>query len=396
MANIETWIVITVSMTVALSFFSGTLVLARKSGRKDQERFLAAFLTLYGMVKLDQLYLHTGGIAIWPHLAGIMYSLQLFLPALMYFYVRSLTYPTVKWFQSKDAFALLTPSVAAIVASPYYVLSAQQKIDLMNPLTRDPVLYERAILGCQIGLFLFTCAALTYLFLSFKRFKEHTERLQMLFSRIDDKQIDWLRWVILALAFGWTWYALSELWLLSGTQPRSVFLATLIFELLLVGFIAFRGINQHLVYKKADVNLTLATTPEEDSQALLYSRSGLTEAGRKEIAEQLIQIMREQELFKEPELSLRMLSEKIAVSEVRISETFSQHMHTSFFEFVNTFRVEEACNLLKNTEHKILAVGLDAGFNSRSTFSAAFKKRIGQTPSQYRNQHQNALSLEPT
>ena len=98
-------------------------------------------------------------------------------------------------------------------------------------------------------------------------------------------------------------------------------------------------------------------------------------------------------LYKNPELSLRMLSDKINVSEIRISETFSQHMQTSFFDFVNEFRVKEACRLLQTTDVKILAVALDSGFNSRSTFGAAFKKHVNLSPSQYRNQHKSELSV---
>lgn len=386
MSQVNTWIVILASMTIALCFFCGVLVLTRKSGRPDQERFLAAFLALFGLLKLDQLFMRTDGYELVPHLAGLAYSLDLFLPPVMYFYVRSLTYPAVQWFKKSDLYALLTPISAAIIASPYYLLTGEQKIALMNPLTRDPILYERAILGCQIGLLLFVITALVYLALSLKRFNEHTSRLRLLFSRIDDKQINWLRQVILVLVFGWTGYALSELWLLMGTQPPAVYLATMIFELLFICFFAFQGINQQPVYTTEEMNLLVATAPTTDDQDHLYARSGLTDEGREQIAHKLNNVMAQDSLFKESDLSLRMLSDKIGVSEVQISETFSQHMNTNFFDFVNAFRVREACHLLKSTQHKVLAVALDSGFNSRSTFSNAFKKHTGQTPSQYRSQ----------
>ena len=127
MANIETWVVIIASMTIALCFFSVVMVLTKRSERRDQDYFLAMFLAIYGLMKFDQLYLLTQGYALWPHVAGIMFSLKLLLPAIMYFYTRSLTFPTVQWLRQKDAHALLAPIIAALVASPYYILSGAAK-----------------------------------------------------------------------------------------------------------------------------------------------------------------------------------------------------------------------------------------------------------------------------
>ncbi|KZN35549.1 hypothetical protein N483_00925 [Pseudoalteromonas luteoviolacea NCIMB 1944] len=380
-------------MTIAMCFLSMAIVLTKQSGRSDQERFLALFLFIYGLVKFDQLYMHTNSFEIWPHLAGIMFSLKLFLPSVMYFYTRSLTEQKEQWFKRQDTFALCAPFIAALVATPYYVLSAEQKVALMNPLTRDPVLYERAVLGCQIGLVLFVVTAFTYLGMSFKLFRAHTSRLRMLFSQIEDKQISWLRWVIIVITLAWIWYAICELWLLTGKQPGSVYLTNMVIEMFFVGFIALRGINQQPVYQESNAELDWVETASNSDKESVYSKSSLTEEARVEIAKKLLYVMDVEQLYKDSELSLRTLSDKIQVSEVRISETFSQHMKTSFFDFVNQHRVREACRLLQQTDHKIVAVAFDAGFNSRSTFGAAFKKYIKQSPSQYRKQHSaNAAS----
>ena len=56
----------------------------------------------------------------------------------------------------------------------------------------------------------------------------------------------------------------------------------------------------------------------------------------------------------------------------------------AFFDFVNAHRIEAAKHQLTNDNDTTLAVALDVGFNSRSTFNAAFSKHAGTTPSAYR------------
>ena len=60
----------------------------------------------------------------------------------------------------------------------------------------------------------------------------------------------------------------------------------------------------------------------------------------------------------------------------------------NFFDYVNRHRIEEAKRLLAdpaNADISILALGMDAGFGSKSSFNAAFRRHTNQTPSQYRN-----------
>jgi AraC-like DNA-binding protein len=66
-----------------------------------------------------------------------------------------------------------------------------------------------------------------------------------------------------------------------------------------------------------------------------------------------------------------------------INTQFNQN----FFDFVNTYRVEQAKRDLmdsKKRELKILAVAYDAGFNSKTSFNTLFKKHTGLSPSEYR------------
>jgi AraC-like DNA-binding protein len=62
----------------------------------------------------------------------------------------------------------------------------------------------------------------------------------------------------------------------------------------------------------------------------------------------------------------------------------------SFFDYLNRYRIEHAKELLSGMHGQsgaILNIAFAVGFNSNSAFYAAFKKRVGQTPAQYRRAH---------
>lgn len=91
--------------------------------------------------------------------------------------------------------------------------------------------------------------------------------------------------------------------------------------------------------------------------------------------------------FLDPQLSLESLSEEINRSISSLSKLMNAHSGSNFSDYINKYRVEEAKKLLGNSDfsaYTIVAIGLECGFNSKSTFYTAFKKFTGVTPTAYR------------
>ncbi len=107
-------------------------------------------------------------------------------------------------------------------------------------------------------------------------------------------------------------------------------------------------------------------------------------------ADKLTGALNTNKLYADNDLSLRRLSDITGVTKNHISETLSQHLGVNFFDFVNSHRAAEAKRLLTETDLNVLEIGLEVGFNSRSTFNAAFKKHVGSPPSTYREDAGNA------
>ncbi len=89
----------------------------------------------------------------------------------------------------------------------------------------------------------------------------------------------------------------------------------------------------------------------------------------------------------DPDLSLGSLADQIGATDKTLSALFNEAMGTTYTAYVNGLRVEEARQRLADpaqAHYSVLAVGLDSGFASKSTFNRVFKETTGQTPSAYR------------
>ena len=86
-------------------------------------------------------------------------------------------------------------------------------------------------------------------------------------------------------------------------------------------------------------------------------------------------------------LSLDMVAEKLDLNKSYLSRIINAELGKSFTDYVNELRVEEAKSYMENPDfasYTLVAIGLEAGFNSKTTFNNAFKKVTGMTPSEYR------------
>ena len=84
--------------------------------------------------------------------------------------------------------------------------------------------------------------------------------------------------------------------------------------------------------------------------------------------------------------SLAELSDYTSYHYVYLSKYFKNCTGICFTDYVNRYRVNEACYVLRNNAKRtILKVALDCGFDSLRTFNRNFKKVMGITPSEYQN-----------
>lgn len=97
--------------------------------------------------------------------------------------------------------------------------------------------------------------------------------------------------------------------------------------------------------------------------------------------------MQQNKPYLDPELSLQVLAEELAISAKYLSQIINTQFKQNFHHFINSYRVKECKRMLKdknNSKMTLLQVAFEAGFNSKNTFNTAFKREAGMTPSEFR------------
>lgn len=122
-----------------------------------------------------------------------------------------------------------------------------------------------------------------------------------------------------------------------------------------------------------------------DRTKAAYARSGLDEQDCQRILARIDRAMRQDALWRDPFLTMATLSQACSVKPHQVSQALNVGLGRNFFDYVNGLRIEEACDRLAAGADSVLVISEAVGFNSKSTFNAAFLKHRGMTPSQYRS-----------
>jgi AraC-like DNA-binding protein len=183
----------------------------------------------------------------------------------------------------------------------------------------------------------------------------------------------------------------SEIWF--GTLFLGTFLLFLFYFLAIIGASAATYISgavvfsfilyliiSILLYRKKTDDLFLLNSQKVSGKKIDAAEAVI-------ISEKLESIMNEKSLYKNPNLNLQDLSREINISSHQLSQFLNNNLGKNFTSFVNEFRINEACRIITSNDKLTLeSVGYDVGFNSKSTFFAAFKKHTGTTPLNYQLQ----------
>ena len=342
---------------------------------------LKGLLLLLLIHSAGELFVYSGAFVYAPGLVGVQGPFRVLLGPVLYFYAYASMSPEKVTNKRMVILALSGPIIVFLGMLPFiFMISPAEKIALALPSTRDPELWKIAVFTCLFTTFVFIFYTLLYLIAALKLHSAHRQQLMNRFSDIEQRSLDWFKPVLLIWGTVWLMYAIEFSLGALGWRWFGTGILLPILEVIALAIFIQKALSQK-VLKETDKGLPLASQSNKSQ-----SRAALLSIEKMQlIASKLERAMKEDELFLQENLSLNKLSESISETENHISETLSQFLHTKFFQFVNSFRVEEAKKALQDRDKLITSIAYDVGFNSKSTFNTAFKKIVGYSPSAYRN-----------
>ena len=99
----------------------------------------------------------------------------------------------------------------------------------------------------------------------------------------------------------------------------------------------------------------------------------------------LINLFENEKLFLQSSLSLKDVATRIGTNRSYLSAYLNRIKDTTFYDFVNNYRLYYALQLLHDTDKKVIDICNESGFNSFATFARVFKKRYGYSPKNFRS-----------
>jgi len=227
-----------------------------------------------------------------------------------------------------------------------------------------------------------------------KKLAHYRMEIKEKFSYIDPISLHWLTrfsWIYLILtSLSLSIFVISNLSIFP-INVQTVYSIVSAGVVLSIFYLSYHGIKQYSVteyysHQPEGVQANLTT----DQPPGKYKTSSLSREEQESIYHQLLKLFEEKTIYCEPKLQLEDVANSLEVTVHALSQTINTMAGKPFYDFVNAYRVKNLQKLLedpKQKSFKILALGMNSGFNSKTSLNRVFKEHTGLSPSEYQKRH---------
>ena len=352
-----------------IGFFIFILLLLKKEKDKVATVLMGAFIFINALF-IFQIFLFLSNLKFrTPHILYLSsVTIYLYGPLIYFYFKRSiLNYK----FKKLDLLHLAPTILILIVFIPVFLLPANEKLNIMldvGSFDSRPYL-----------LFTVTTKIISLLIYGFLLFRLYIKNKKLISGFAAVAQ-NWLRNMVMFIEFYVVSYLVYGI-LIMKVSPNYSFLfhiqviaiATMV---LYIGYNSYLRPNMFAIEGKKDL-LKLKRK---------YKKSSLTPSFSKELKEKLIYLLETEKIYKRSDINLDFVAEKLDTTRHNTSQVINENFNVSFFELINSYRIEETLEILKsdtNQKMNIIEVAYEVGFNNKVSFNKSFKKHLSQTPSQY-------------
>ena len=319
-----------------------------------------------------------------PHLmTGASFPADVLILPMFWFYVRNMTAERAELWNRRDLVHFIPAIVGLIILIMLVFTPETDRVALFDSGRDQNSLLQAILFFLIVGLYIaWLCQWLFYALAILKRLVAYKARLKELFASTEHLELGWIGWIGVLILVDWLWVAV--VFLIEAftdiTPFEEPWLSLL--DMALVWTLSIWGLRQ------APGLAVEANAVEQIEQAgQKYQKSALGEEQITRLADKIEAAMRDEHLYRNPDLSLSVLASHISARPNYVSQTLNAKLGASFFDYVNEWRVKDAQARLNTSTNTVLEIAFAVGFNTRSSFYTAFKRYAGTTPTAWRKTH---------
>ena len=366
-----------VSLVIVILFIIiSVFLLSVKTNKKLSNALLAAFLII---TAIDiSVFFYNDLITLPPSIEMLRIQISHLKDPFLFLYILSIIYSDFQ-LKLKHLVHLIPWAVSIIILLPnFFLVSQDQQTIFLSTFFQSKESYWIGIIGKSIEV-VYIIAEIYYLLRYRKLLLENYTSKQAFYN------YHWVKQLIIFILLG------QALTFIKGTIRDSgnfdddfvnIFrIVLLLFGLFFSFWLVFKALLSPKLFRGVGVDLKL-------SKELKSGKRNENESS--EVNTQIAFLktyMDDEEPFLDPSLTVKKLSHKINIPHRELSILINQELNQHFFDFINSYRIEKAMKILKDTDKSkltVLEILYEVGFNSKSSFNTAFKKHTGLTPTAYR------------
>ncbi|MCK5103488.1 MAG: helix-turn-helix transcriptional regulator [Cyclobacteriaceae bacterium] len=374
--------IITIGFIQALFF----AILALTKKNKEVSDYILAFLFLTLCYQLGVNYVMLSDNKYqFPHLIGTAGPLSLIYGPLLFFFIKN--YISEKHIFKPKYLLHFLPFIANHTYNfvYFYFQTGGQKIKDF-----EEIIAGKPDFDISIFLILRSLSPLIYCIWSIYVLKVHRKNLKKLYSFTSDK-----------LKLEWLWYLTWSMFIVGASalilnliivffdvadwvQLRKMILVIATFW---VFFLGYYSIKKTPFYRSFHIDgLDTLELDYVMKQPEKYEKTRLKAEEVPGLKKKLLDYLEESKPYLNKNLTIGELADSIEVPAYQLSQLINDQLDKSFFELINSYRVQEVKLRFFEPKYRnltLLGIAMECGFNSKASFHRIFKQLTNQTPTEY-------------
>lgn len=353
------------------------VALSPATDRTGKHLLLVFLAGLFGMA-VNSLYFFLGMHQIWPHASYLWVFLMTWIgPAFWFYTARVLGLGLVPW-----AWPSLWHWLPGIVLQaglvPYLLMPGQQKIDFLTSSANG----RWTFLGVYLFIYLQMAA---YVLLCQRALRRHRVQIAATAEK-EELRVD-IAWINV-VSYGFAGFlvldgVLPHLRLTAPGMSLTMAMAMYLFVIAVVFHATTLGRVYPFVSAKA------RSDPK-------YVNSSLRDDTARHYLGKLESLMREERAYLDSELSLDKLAAAVRIHPHYLSQILNDHLGKNFYDYINAQRIAHARSLLlEQPGLPVVDVAVACGYNNKNSFYNSFRRFVGMTPTEFRQQGTKTASANP-